>query len=110
MLCSRQQWADLERVLFGYGAGHAAYLRAALRAGAPPRTVMLYTLSFLADRTLRLARSLVRTWPVPAGLVLRELAGSIAGPFLGRRAEREVDTEARQASRAGAADSEEVQG
>jgi glycosyltransferase involved in cell wall biosynthesis len=105
-----RQWADLERVLFGYGAGHAAYLRAARRAGAPPRTVMLYTLSFAADRVLRLARSLVRTWPVPAGLVLRELAGSIAGPLLGRRAERALDAEARQASRASTAGSEEAQG
>jgi hypothetical protein len=83
-------WAELERVLFGYGAGHTAYLRAAMKAGAPARTVTLYSLSFLADRCLRVARSLTGQAKVPAGLVLRELAGSVAGPFLGRRAAREA--------------------
>jgi GT2 family glycosyltransferase len=85
-----RKWMELERVLFGYGAGHSAYLRAARKGGARTRTVALYSLSFAADRFLRLARSLTGQTPVPAGLVLRELAGSVAGPFLGRRAEREA--------------------
>jgi hypothetical protein len=51
--------------------------------------VRLYALSFYADRLMRLARSAARLWPVPAGLVARELAGHLAGGHLGRRAARE---------------------
>jgi GT2 family glycosyltransferase len=85
-----REWMELERVLFGYGVGHSAYLRAARKAGARTRSIVLYSLSFALDRCLRLAGSLTGQTPVPAGLVLRELAGSVAGPFLGRRAEREA--------------------
>ena len=89
----------LHRLLFGYGAGHAAYLRAARRAGATPRTVRFYRMSFYADRTVRIARSLLGRWPVPASLVLRELRGSLAGGRLARRAEREAAQEAAEAAR-----------
>src|SRR5262249_13365814 len=89
----------LRRVLFGYGAGHAAYLRAARRAGAPPRTVRFYRMSFYADRAVRIARSLIGRWPVPASLVLRELRGSVAGGRLARRAEREAAQEVADAAR-----------
>ncbi len=82
----------LGKVLFGYGAGHAAYLRAAREAGAPPRGARLYALSFYADRLLRLARSAAGLGPVPAGLVAREVWGHLAGGHLGRRAAREERT------------------
>ena len=77
----------LRRVLFGYGAGHAAYLRAIRAAGAARRPVALYRLSFYADRLSRWARSIAGLSPVPASLVLREVAGSLAGGRLGRKAE-----------------------
>lgn len=91
--------AALRQVLFGYGAGHAAYLHAARRAGAPRRTVRFYRMCFYADRAVRLVRSLLRRWPVPASLVLRELRGSMAGGGLARRAEREAAQEAAEAAR-----------
>jgi len=78
---------ELGRVMFGYGAGHAAFLRAARLAGAPRGRVALYTLSWLASRILRLAGSVTGRGPLPAAMVLRELAGGAAGPVLARRAQ-----------------------
>src|SRR4029078_9142410 len=69
----------LREVLFGYGAGHGAYLRAARRAGASRSGVRFYKMSFYADRASRILRSLLGRWPVPANLVVRELRGSMAG-------------------------------
>ncbi len=80
----------LRRVMFGYGAGHRAYLRAARRAGAPARSVLDYRASFWFDRGKRLLRALTGRWPVPAELVLREAWGHLAGGRLARRAEREA--------------------
>ncbi len=78
---------ELGRVMFGYGAGHTAFLQAARLAGAPRGRVALYTLSWLASRMLRLAGSVTRRGPLPAAMVLRELAGGAAGPVLARRAQ-----------------------
>jgi hypothetical protein len=78
--------ADLQRVMFGYGAGHAAFLRAARLAGAPRGRVTLCTLAWLASRLQRLARSVTGLGPLPATMVLRELAGGAAGPTLARQA------------------------
>jgi len=78
---------ELRRVMFGYGAGHAAFLRAARLAGAPRGRVALYTLSWLASRMARLAGSVTGRGPLPAAMVLRELAGGAAGPVLARRAQ-----------------------
>jgi len=80
----------LRDVMFGYGAGHAAYLRAVREVGAGFGTVLGYRASFWADRLLRLGRSATGLSPVPAGLVVRELAGSLCGGHLGRRAERDA--------------------
>ncbi len=77
----------LGRVMFGYGAGHAAFLRAARLAGAPRGRVAIYTLSWLASRMMRLAGSVTGRGPLPATMVLRELAGGAAGPVLARRAQ-----------------------
>lgn len=74
-----REMESLERVMFGYGAGHAAYLRAIVKQGAPRGTVLLYRLSFLYDRLVRLVRSAVGAAPYPSRLVRRELAGSFAG-------------------------------
>jgi GT2 family glycosyltransferase len=82
--------ASLERVMFGYGCGHAAFLCAARADGAPAGRVAVYRASFWYDRFKRLARSLVGRWPVPAHLVVRELAGSLSGRRRFRRAHREV--------------------
>jgi GT2 family glycosyltransferase len=90
----------LRQVLFGYGAGHAAYLRAARAAGAPRSAVRFYKMSFYADRAGRIVRSLAGRWPVPASLVLRELRGSMAGGPLARRAGREAAQEAAETARA----------
>lgn len=79
----------LGRVLYGYGAGHAAYLLAARRSGAPAGRVAAYRASFWWDRTKRIGRSLAGLWPVPARLVWREIAGSVAGPRRFRRAAKE---------------------
>jgi GT2 family glycosyltransferase len=81
---------SLHRVLFGYGVGHAAYLRAVRAEGESWGRVARYRLSFHADRLVRLARSIVGLSPVPAGLVVREVWGSLLGGTLGRRAEREA--------------------
>jgi len=78
---------QLRRVMFGYGAGHAAFLRAARLAGAPSGRVALYTLSWLTSRLLRLAGSMTGRGPLPPAMVLRELAGGAAGPVLARRAQ-----------------------
>jgi len=69
----------LRRVMFGYGAGHAAYLRAAVRDGAPRGQALIYRASFWYDRAKRLARALVSLRPLHAGLVLREAAGMVVG-------------------------------
>lgn len=82
--------AALERVMFGYGCGHSAFVAAARSQGAAGGRVALYRASFWYDRFKRLARSLARRWPVPAHLVLREMAGSLAGRRRFRRAHREV--------------------
>ena len=89
----------LRQVLFGYGAGHAAYLRAALASGAPRATVRFYKMSYYADRAARIARSILGLWPVPAGFVLRELRGSMEGGGLARRAEDEAARDAAQDAR-----------
>jgi glycosyltransferase involved in cell wall biosynthesis len=81
---------SLRRVMFGYGAGHAAYLRAAVRAGASRRQAAVYAASVWYDRLKRLARAVGRGQVARAALVLREGAGLIAGRRLGRRAEREI--------------------
>ena len=76
--------------MFGYGAGHAAYLRAVREVGAGFVAVLGYRASFWADRLLRLGRSVTGLSPVPAGMVVREMAGSLCGGHLGRRAERDA--------------------
>jgi GT2 family glycosyltransferase len=81
---------SLHDVLFGYGVGHAAYLRAARISGARRGQVARYRASFYSDRLARLARSLVGLSQVPPGLVLREVSGSLVGGLLGRSAEREA--------------------
>lgn len=78
---------QLGRVMFGYGAGHAAFLRAARLAGAPRGRVALATLSWLASRMVRLTGSVGGRGPLPPAMVLRELAGGAAGPVLARRAQ-----------------------
>jgi O-antigen biosynthesis protein len=80
----------LRRVMFGYGAGHAAFVRAAVRAGAPKARAVVYVASFWYDRLKRLGRALLTGRPARVGLVLREAAGMLAGMRLGRRAEREL--------------------
>ena len=80
----------LHDVMFGYGAGHAAYLRAVREVGAGFVAVLGYRASFWADRLLRLGRSVTGLSPVPAGMVVREMAGSLCGGHLGRRAERDA--------------------
>lgn len=80
----------LRGVLFGYGVGHAAYLRAARGSGARRGAVARYRASFYSDRLVRLARSLAGVSPIPPGLVLREMSGSLVGGLLGRRAERDA--------------------
>jgi glycosyltransferase involved in cell wall biosynthesis len=69
----------LQAVLFGYGVGHAAYLRAALRAGAPPAQVARYRAMVWWDRGKRYARALLSGDPVVRRLVTREMAGLRAG-------------------------------
>jgi GT2 family glycosyltransferase len=80
----------LLQVMFGYGAGHAAYLRAARRNGAPLGKVLPYRLSYWYDRIVRLGKSLLGLAPYPVSLVLRELSGSLAGGSLGRRSAEEL--------------------
>lgn len=82
--------ASLQRVMFGYGCGHAAYLCALRSQGASAGRVALYRASFWYDRFKRLLRSVARAWPVPAHLVMRELLGSLAGRRRFRRAHRAV--------------------
>jgi GT2 family glycosyltransferase len=97
----------LREVLFGYGAGHAAYLRAIRAAGESGRTLRRYRLMFTFDRFRRCARSMLGLSPVPASLVLRELAGSLAGGRLGRRAELEAAREEAYRKQAVGSDGEE---
>jgi glycosyltransferase involved in cell wall biosynthesis len=85
-----RQLDSLRSVMFGYGVGHTAYLRAVRAAGASFRAVSIYRSSFYADRLVRLARSLVGRAGFPPGLVVREVSGSFVGGFLGRRAERQA--------------------
>lgn len=80
----------LHRVMFGYGAGHAAFIRAAVRAGAPRWRAAVYVASFWYDRLKRLARALATGRPARVGLVVREGAGMLSGARLGRAAEREI--------------------
>jgi GT2 family glycosyltransferase len=80
----------LRQVMFGYGAGHAAYLRAVRRVGAGRGAVLSYRASFWVDRISRLGRSLLGLSSIPARLVAREMAGSLCGGALGRRAERDM--------------------
>ena len=80
---------SLRRVLFGYGAGHSAYLRAAELSGASRPRLADYRLSFWFDRAKRLAGAVSGRSGVPAGLVLREAAGHLRGRTLARRADRE---------------------
>jgi glycosyltransferase involved in cell wall biosynthesis len=82
--------ASLERVMFGYGCGHAAFLAAARAQGFAGSRAALYRASFWYDRLKRLARSLAGRWPVPARIVLREMAGALSGRRRFRRAHREV--------------------
>jgi len=82
----------LRDVMFGYGAGHAAYLRSVRQVGVSFGTVLGYRASFWADRLLRLGRSVTGLSPIPAGLVAREMAGSLCGGLLARRAERNAST------------------
>ena len=65
----------LENVLFGYGVGHAAYLRAARQAGAPAATVARYRAMVFWDRTKRYARALFSGDTAVRHLVAREIAG-----------------------------------
>lgn len=69
----------LGEMLYGYGTGHAAYLRAVLAAGAPRGRVRWYKLSYYADRLRRLGRSVAGRSGYPPSLVMREIAGSLAG-------------------------------
>jgi glycosyltransferase involved in cell wall biosynthesis len=80
---------DLHRVMFGYGAGHEAYLQAAVRAGAGRAGAAVYRASVLFDRVKRLARAVIGLRHEHAGLVVRELAGMLAGPRLARRSRQE---------------------
>ena len=70
--------ASLRRVMFGYGAGHRAYLRAAADTGWTRRRIGVYLGSFAYDRAKRLASALARGDPRRVGLVLRETAGMLA--------------------------------
>ena len=83
----------LRRVMYGYGAGHAAFLRAARRSGAPLGRVSRCRAAFHANRLLRLGASLTGFSAVPPGLVLREIAGHLRGAALGRRAARQARRE-----------------
>jgi len=85
-----EQIDALQNVMFGYGVGHMAYLRAARAAGASFGVVAGYRSSFYADRIKRLAWSLMGRAGFPPGLVVREVSGSLVGGFFGRRAEREA--------------------
>ncbi len=79
--------AALRQVMFGYGAGHSAYLRAARLAGAERGAVARVTASWLFSRGQRLLSGVVGRGPLPVSLVVRELAGGAAGPLLARRGE-----------------------
>jgi glycosyltransferase involved in cell wall biosynthesis len=79
----------LHRVMFGYGAGHEAYVQAAVRAGASQAAARVYRASVAYDRAKRLAQALLTLRPARAGLVLRELAGMLAGSRLAKRARQE---------------------
>jgi len=81
---------SLRHVMFGYGAGHRAYLRAAARAGATSIRLLDYRLSFWVDRAKRFVRASTGLWNVPADLVIREAAGHLSGGWRARRAEREA--------------------
>jgi glycosyltransferase involved in cell wall biosynthesis len=65
----------LENVLFGYGVGHAAYLHAVRRAGAPAAAVRRYRAMVFWDRAKRYARALLAGDPAVRRLVAREIAG-----------------------------------
>jgi GT2 family glycosyltransferase len=65
----------LEAVLHGYGLGHAAYLRAALAAGAPPAQVGRYRAMFWWDRGKRYLGALLAGDAAVRRLVTREMAG-----------------------------------
>ena len=79
----------LHRVMFGYGAGHEAYVQAAVRAGASQAGARVYRASVVYDRAKRLAHALVTLRAARARLVLRELAGMLAGLRLAKRARQE---------------------
>ena len=65
----------LDNVLFGYGVGHAAYLRAVLGAGAPSAAVARYRAMVFWDRGKRYARALLSGDTEVRRLVTREIAG-----------------------------------
>ena len=65
----------LDDVLFGYGMGHTAYLRAVLGAGAPPAAVARYRAMVFWDRGKRYARALLTGDADVRRLVAREIAG-----------------------------------
>ena len=78
----------LRRVMYGYGVGHRAYLRAAVRAGASPPRVAFYRASVAYDRVKRALRAVASGDRRMLGLVLSEAAGSLAAARLARRAQR----------------------
>lgn len=95
--------AALRRVMFGYGAGHAAYLRAAVVAGAPKAAARFYQASVVYDRVKRFLGAAATAEPAVAGLVLREAWGMFRGGSLGRRATDEQASASRERSSPGRA-------
>jgi GT2 family glycosyltransferase len=69
---------SLRLVMYGYGAGHRAYVRAAAESGWARRRVALYYASFAYDRAKRLAAAVAALDPLRVGLVVREVAGTFA--------------------------------
>jgi len=65
----------LTSVLFGYGIGHAAYVRAARSAGAPSSQVSRYTAMVVWDRAKRYLRALLSGDRPIRELIAREIAG-----------------------------------
>jgi glycosyltransferase involved in cell wall biosynthesis len=76
----------LENVLFGYGVGHAAYLRVVRGAGAPSASVARYRAMVLWDRGKRYARALLARDAAVRRLVAREMAGMRSGDVTPRDA------------------------
>jgi GT2 family glycosyltransferase len=69
---------SLRRVMYGYGAGHRAYVRAVAESGWARRRIALYYASFAYDRAKRLAAAAAALDPRRVGLVVREAAGTVA--------------------------------